>query len=309
MRVGSAVVLLALGSACAPTRTPPPAPDDGPPARVRTEFSGDRFVEMTVTTPLTPAGPKPAVVSYIADARVPLLEAGFVVVTYRQHWELLRGLPRAEPPPAVDAPPTPPPDAPPGKTYGAWLLASPSPKTVGQAYFQLIEANATGALPRVLDMLAPDPDVDSRRLGILGHSTNAFVALQGIAADPRLRVAALVDGCGDYHRFLHESTLGMNGERLDLDPAYDRWLRAREAVHHPERVVHAAILMVNGRDDRAVPASCARATARVPSRAYRRLGTPERFRFVLLDGGHAFSAEARPVVYDWLRRWLAVPPA
>ncbi|HXJ37550.1 MAG TPA: prolyl oligopeptidase family serine peptidase [Candidatus Eisenbacteria bacterium] len=302
-----ACVALAIGiGGCSLCRRPdpppgPPAERTGPPSRVHQVFVQGRFVEITIEVPLEPPGPKPAVISYIADARVPLLEAGIVVVSYRQHWELLRGLPRASPPP--DPKPEPP-----AKTYGTWLLASPTPKTVGQSYFRLIDANATGTLPQVLDAMAGEPEIDPTRIGILGHSTNAFVALQGVAGQPRIRVAAIVAGCGDYHTFLHESSLAMKGEPLDLDPAYSAWLREREVRWHPRRVLHAAVFMVNGRDDDTVPADCARTTARALRRAYRRLGAPERFRFVLVDSGHTFNDAARAEVYAWLRRWLVDAP-
>jgi dienelactone hydrolase len=306
-----AIVVLLGG--CTAAHLPAPSPPEAK-TWVHTVSAQGGFIEATIEGPVSPAGPKPAVISYLADAREPLLDAGIVVVTYRQHWELLRGLPRPAPPPesANPEPPAPaaPPDDKPRRTYGTWLLASSSPKTVGQAYFQLIDANATGALPQVLDLLAREPEVDMRRIGILGHSTNAFVAMQGVAADRRIGVAALVAGCGDYHRFLHASSLAMKGEPLDLDPAYSRWLRAREAVRHPRRLLHAAVLMVNGRDDQAVPTECATATARVLARAYRRAGIPQRFRFVLVPGGHVISDAARAPVNEWFQRWLlSTPPA
>src|SRR5205814_159844 len=79
---------------------------------------------------------------------------------------------------------------------------------------------ANEAIPKVLDYLAPLPDVDPARTGIGGTSTSGFVALQAIAVDRRLIGAAVVSACGNYHRFLHLSNLAMNGHPLDLDPAY-----------------------------------------------------------------------------------------
>ena len=52
--------------------------------------------------------------------------------------------------------------------------------------------------------------------------------------------------------------------------------------------------MVNGSEDDVIPASCARATARVFKQAYRKARASRRFRFVLLEGrGHNIAELAR----------------
>jgi alpha-beta hydrolase superfamily lysophospholipase len=234
--------------------------------------------------------------------REAFLAAGFAVVTFRVRWELLRGL--APPPP-------PPPPGPPAPTVGAWLLASPDARTVGQRYFALIAAE-TAIVRGVVDHAAASADIDAARLGITGSSTRGFVALEATAADPRLRAAVAVAACGDYHRFLALSSLAMRGAPLDLDPTYDGELREREAASHPERLTHAAVLLVNGADDAAVPAGCARETAARLGPAYARAGVPERFRLVLVEGaGHSQLADrARDESLAWFGRWLrAVPGA
>jgi hypothetical protein len=236
----------------------------------------------------------PAVISPL-ETRDALLVAGAAVVTYRVHWELLRPLAQSRPPP----PPT---------TVGKWLLASPTPQVIGKAYFGFQAHGATDAVPRVLDTLATIPEIDPRRIGIGGLSTTGFGALMAVAADRRIAAAAVVVACGDFHDFLHRSPLAMNGAPLDLDPEYDAWLREREPYRHPERVVHAAVLMVNGTDDATVPLSCAETTARAFRRAYEQAGTPERFRFVPVEGGtHVLGARAMEEVMAWWQRWLLAP--
>jgi dienelactone hydrolase len=280
------------------------APTVDPPGRAasgerRTVMLQGGFLEVVIDFPADPPGPKPAVISYLEDARPALHAAGFVVVSYAMHWELLRGL--AQPPPSA-APVTPP--APPAKTYGKWLLASPSPKTIGRGYLGLIDSAARGTIPQILDLLASEPEVDPARIGIAGFSTNGFTALHAASVDPRLRAVVALAACGDYHRFLHRSTLAMAGEPLDLDPAYDAWLRDVSPARHPERLVHAAVLLVNGRRDLPIPYSCAERTARALRRAYRRAHAPERFRFVVVDEGHAVDDRGRREALAWLVRWL-----
>ena len=292
-------LVVAVLAGCSLLRTTPPgAPTDTPTHR-RTILRQNGFFEVRIEAPDVPAGPKPAVLSFVDEFRKPLLAAGVVIVSYVVHWELLRGLPKATP-----TPPEPPPDAPAPKTVGKWLLASPSPGVIGKGYFGLLAGNAHDTIPQVLDAIATDPDIDPKRLGIVGFSTNGFVALLATAGNPRLRVAVAVAACGDFHRFLHRSTLAMNGEPLALDPDYDRWLRSTEPIRHPLRLVHAAVLMVNGRTDLPVPIACAEATAVTLRKAYATVGAPDRYRFVVIDQGHAMGEQAQREALDWIDRWL-----
>ena len=291
-RTAGLALLVALAACVHPGPDPAP-PRAGPPAHTRTILRQGGFLEITIEAPDAPAGPKPAVVSYVEQLRAPLLEHGMVVVTYVLHWEYLRGL--APPPPAQ------PPGA---KPVGKWLLASPSPQVIGQGYLKLIDANARNTVREVLDAVATDPDVDPARFGIVGFSTNGFTALQAASWNPRLRAVVALAACGDYHRFLHQSSLAMNGAPLDLDPDYDRWLREVEPVRHPLRLVDAAVLMVNGRRDLPIPLSCAKSTARALRRAHALVGDPARFRFVVVDEGHLMDARAQRETIGWLDRWL-----
>jgi hypothetical protein len=292
----AAATLLALGlAACARGRAPSAGPP-GPAAETRETTLEGGTITVRVRIPSAPPGPKPAVLGTLADPAT-LLASGIVVVTYGFNWNLI-------------AAKLPPPPAPPKNTVGLWLLAAPSPKTIGTGYLHLIAHDATLVIPRVLDHLAGVPEVDPTRIAIAGSSTVGFTALQAVAADRRLAAAVVAVACGDYHRFLHRSSLAMNGRPLDLEPRYDRWLRQNEPVAHPDRLVHAALLMVNGADDPAVPAVCATETARVFAAAYAAAGVPERFRFLLVPGGgHVLGDRVPYEELAWWYRWLRpVPP-
>src|SRR5215468_9986122 len=191
-----------------------PAPRPATPARpaaaerqfqVREAQIENGAIVVHVEIPPDPPGRKPAVLANLNESSA-LLDEGVVAVTYRIDWNRLPG-----------APPKPPPAA--GKAAGKWALGGPA-RLVGEQFLRTIAATATLVVPKVLDYLETLPDVDPTRLAITGASTNGFIALQAIAADRRLSVAVAVAACGDYFRFLHYSSLGMDGRPLDLDPDY-----------------------------------------------------------------------------------------
>ncbi len=242
-------------------------------------------------------GKRPVIVNPITDDAW-LLDAGAMLVTYTVHWEQLK--------PFLKEKEKEKPEAPAGRTWGKWLLSSPTPGKVGIGYFGFIDYAAHDAIPMVLDWLVTQPEVDAERIAIAGHSTYGFTALQAIAAEPRLRAATILNACGDYHTFLRDSNLALDRqEPLALDPTYDEWLTTREPIQHPERLTHTAIMMINGTADPTVPYSCAETTNAVLTRAYRTHGGRRRFRIVTLaEGTHEVTPAARDAIRDWWRRWL-----
>lgn len=289
--------LLVCVTACrrpAPTPPLPAAATEAPSARPDVTVHhlslsrGFHTVDVLVPTRFPP--PRPAVVSLLGEEDA-MLDAGLAVITFKTHWELLPKPKNPQPQPK--------------NTVGKWLLASPTPRTIGQFYLGVIAANAEKTIPQVLDAVTALPDIDARRLAVAGTSTNGFTVLMALAAEPRLTAGVAIVACGDFHDFLHRSNLAMEGAPLDLDPEYDRWLHEKEPIRYPEKIVHASLLMVNGSDDQSIPASCARETARVFRRAFRKARASRRFRFVMLAGqGHNIVEPARDETLAWLRRWL-----
>jgi dienelactone hydrolase len=275
-------------------RQPSPTahPADDPPSEGRDVSLAGGFVTVHLEIPPLPAGPKPVILAPVGDAKS-LLEAGAITAMFQVHWDQLAPL----------APKTS--TEPPKNTVGEWLLASPTAGSVGHAYFSLLTVDANQTIPSVIDYLVTMPEVDADRIAIAGASTTGFRALQAIARDRRIKVGVVFSAAGDYHCFLHLSRLAMKGEPLALDPDYEAWLRTEEPIRHPERLTHAALLMVNGTEDLAVPYPCAQRTEQVFRRAYRRAHAEDRYRPVTLDGaGHTLDDRAQQEAMAWLNRWL-----
>jgi dienelactone hydrolase len=289
------VGVLAVVFACRPPDPPVPPTSAllAPEVETREVQLDDDFVTVRLHIPPTPEPRKPTVVSMLGD-RASFLRQGVLVATYRINWELRK--------PA--SPPAPPPE----NTIGKWVLASPSAAVLGREYLRVIATTANHVIPRMLDYLTTVPEVDPARIAIAGASTNGFIALQAVARDRRLSAAVVLAGCGDYHRFLRFSSMGMDGRPLELAPDYERWLRTQEVVRRPRRVVHAAVLMVNRDKDPVIPFACVQQTARALRRAYVQAGVPERFRFVAIeDERHGLDQRDAEETLAWLYRWLRTP--
>jgi len=286
-----------------PAPAAPPAVEQHAGVEQRTIVIENGFVSFTLEIPREPAGPKPAVIAYI-DQRERLQEAGWVTVQYQVHWETLPGL-APPPPPGSQAAPGGQADAAaaPKRTWGKWLFASPNPETVGKGYFELVDLQSNYVIPKVIDALAHVPEVDTSRIAVVGTSTSGFIALQA-AKDRRIRAVVALVATGDYPCFLERSALAMDGEPLRLEPSYRRFLLSRDPERHPQRLVHAAVLLVNGREDLAMPFSCVEVTIARLRSAFARAGVPERFRSVVLDEGHNLGPEAKIETMAWLYRWL-----
>ena len=248
---------------------------------------------ITVRLHIPPGGreKRPAIISMLSDHKV-FLERGIVVATYRVNWEFLK-------------PPLPPPVNAADAVVGKWVLASPSKALLGQRYFQTLTITANDVIPRIATYLGTVPEVDRDRLAVVGASSNGFIALQAATHRPRLRAALVLAACGDYHAFLQYSQLGMQGEPLELDPAYDRWLQEQEPFRHPGRLPPTALLMANRRGDPIIPVECADATVRAAAAAYRRARLADRFDYRLIEGSeHGLGPAELEAMMKWIDRWL-----
>ena len=259
-------------------------------------------VHVSLKIPQQPPGRKAAVIQPIADEQA-LLSRGITVVRFHHDWRAALDRMGEKPQPAPD---------PAANVVGRWLLAAPSPGLVGSNFFAAIHASAASSVPRVVDLLVSLPEVDPERIGIAGSSTDGFVALEALMAEPRLAAAVVRVACGDYHTFLRASTLALADDprwlpagELRLDPGYEARLSAQEPIRHADAFPPRPLLMLNGTGDQAVPYACAKRTARVLHAAYARAGQADRFRAVAYEGaGHDVGAASDEETLRWWERWL-----
>jgi predicted esterase len=276
------MALAACGRADAPRPPRPPRPVQEFLVRETTLAGG---IGLRLEIPLVP-GRRPVVIGRLAPAGA-LRAAGFVTASFT-------------------VPPRPKRDEPPAESRaGQLVLASPSAAVLGRGYLRTITTTATAIVPRVVDQLEHEPEVDPARIAIVGSSTDGFVALAALAAEPRLAAAVVAFACGDYATFLRFSSMGMQGEPLTLEPDYAAWVHAAAPVNHPGRLPPRPLLLVAGTSDPLIPLACARTTADAVAAAYAEAGVPDRFRFLEVPRGHGVGPGEQQEAAAWLVRWLS----
>ncbi len=131
--------------------------------------------------------------------------------------------------------------------------------------------------------LTSRPEIDSKRLALMGYSLGAFLGLRVAAAEPLVRSLILVGG-GDL-------------------PDYIPFISIVRAVEDPMKVVRKLsgrpLLMIHGRHDKAV-------TPAQAQRLFHAAGHPKEL--LWWDCGHVFPPEALDHAASWLARQVCPQP-
>ena len=109
--------------------------------------------------------------------------------------------------------------------------------------------HAVAAVIRGHSLLAAQPEVDPRRIGITGISWGGYLTCIVAGLDDRLKVAVPVYGCG----FLHENSYWKDKSLAAMDPqARERWIKYFDPSQYLGGV-DCPILFLNGSNDFAYP--------------------------------------------------------
>jgi dienelactone hydrolase len=160
-----------------------------------------------------------------------------------------------------------------------------------------LQAKMLWDLQRALDYLVTRREVDSRRLGCLGHSLGGQEALFLSAVDRR--IAAGVSSCGfsSYQAIF-------NGAILHNFAAYvPGLLRYGELARVLGVVAPRPFLILAGAEDPLFPLEGVQVTVKEARRSY---GTRarDRLRLEVFPTGHGFTTPMREAAYAWFDRWL-----
>lgn len=146
-----------------------------------------------------------------------------------------------------------------------------------------ITAIEIAKISRSLDVILRRPEVDPKRVGMVGLSYGGFYTLITTALEPRIKAA--VSSC----------YFGVQESRYEKDelsvPSDFRFANRFTLMRDPEMVAlicPRALEIQAGVRDEIIPIEMGRRLAPLAAEPYKRLGLPEKFRFMEFSGGHEF---------------------
>jgi hypothetical protein len=166
---------------------------------------------------------------------------------------------------------------------------------------------------RIIDYLTVRPDVNADKLGWLGSSSTAILGIAAATRDHRLKAFVGFVSTGALREWY--STWEPNGltkgKALKLWPETEQLL-ADEPVKHAATLYPAAVLLVNGDDDKVVDVRSTRAFVNAARPYYK--ADPDRLRLVVYEGmSHNLPADVVKMHAEhWFRLYMhptQPPPA
>jgi dienelactone hydrolase len=180
---------------------------------------------------------------------------------------------------------------------------------------------------RLVDYLQTRPDVDSKRLGMIGFSMGGIEAWLAAAADERIRVTVPAIGVQSFRWSLdndhwqgrartikraHEAAARDLGEpAVNQRVCRELWNKIIPGILDefdcPSMLRLFAgrpLLIVGGTKDGNCPYPGAKLAIAAAERAFKEAGASDKLRIHMADVGHTVTAEQRQAALDWLQRWL-----
>lgn len=139
----------------------------------------------------------------------------------------------------------------------------------------------------VLDELLKRPELDPRRIAMIGLSYGGYYSMYTAALDPRISVVVASCSFADNPPLTSDT---MEGRLFDLAPADVAALIAPRALQ-----------VQSGIGDKLIPIDQSRRAASRVALVYDKLKAKDRFVFEEFDGGHEFRGS---LVWPFLRKWL-----
>jgi len=155
---------------------------------------------------------------------------------------------------------------------------------------------------RALDYLASRPEVDSRRLSVMGMSMGATKAWWLAALDQRVGLSIDICCLTDYEELIKANYLSGHGIYYYVPSLLQHF----QTAQINELIVPRPRLSLNGRHDRLTPPAGVERVRNHLLPLYRRFGKEEDCRIDLFDCGHEETPEMRSLILEWMDRHLRV---
>ncbi len=180
---------------------------------------------------------------------------------------------------------------------------------------------------RTVDYLETRPDVDAKKLGIIGFSMGGIETWLAAAADERLRVAVPAIAVQSFRWSLENDqwkgragTIRAAHEQAARDlgePAVNRrvcrelWNKVIPGILDEfdcpsmlRLIAPRPLLILSGTKDGNCPYGGAKLAIAAAERYYEAAGASDRLRLMVEDVGHTVTPGQRAAALDWFERWL-----
>lgn len=181
---------------------------------------------------------------------------------------------------------------------------------------------------RLIDYLETRPDVDPKRIGIMGFSKGGIETVFAAAADPRIAVVIPCIGVQSFHWGLDngawKARLGTvqkaaaaisQDDGTPIDAAFARKFFDRLVpgiygeFDHPallQLIAPRPMLVINGDSDDKTPIPGLMEAADAAKSAYHTANVDEKFVLrIQANTGHSVNAESQTAATEWFAKWLS----
>jgi dipeptidyl aminopeptidase/acylaminoacyl peptidase len=182
---------------------------------------------------------------------------------------------------------------------------------------------------RLIDYLETRPDVDPKRVGVMGISKGGTEAYLAAAADPRIAVVVPIIGVQSFRWALENDqwqprvsmfrppveTAARDEGLPQIDAAFVRRFYDRvvpgiygdlDGPSVLQLIAPRPLLVINGEADSRTPLPGVKESVAAAERAYAAAGAETKLGLYLQpNAGHVFTPVAELVMADWFVRWLA----
>ncbi len=151
-------------------------------------------------------------------------------------------------------------------------------------------------ITRSLDVILQRPEIDRKRVAMVGLSYGGYYTLYTTALEPRIKVAVASCEFGD--------SLEMWEKTEPYGWGDGRFMNLLTLFRSPEiaaLICPRPLEIQMGERDDLIPIAPGREAAKRTTEYYRKLGIPDRFRFVAFSGGHEWHGQT---AWEFLKRHL-----
>ena len=179
----------------------------------------------------------------------------------------------------------------------------------------------------LVDYLETRPDIDAKRLGMIGFSMGGIQTWLAASVDERILVSVPAIGVQSFRWSLeneqwqgraktislaHEAAAKDLGEpKVNARVCKELWTKIIPGIldrHDCPSMLRLfagrPLLILNGTKDPNCPIGGARLAIASAEKAFRDVGASDKLRVDIAEVGHAVTAEQRRLAMDWFERWL-----